>query len=146
MPLFNRVTAAPNIAAADHDRSFHAQLAHRFYFTCNKLHDLRIDANIALARQRFAAQLQQNPLVHWLFRHTYSSCWFADPASPLPHPPFTTGAVVATTPTCLRTNAEARKAPHHYVFAGFRDRVLDHLPIVSLALRTNGCSTNTACL
>ena len=70
MPLRARGEAAEDVAAADHDRGLHAEALDLADVLGDLRGDRRIDAELLLAHQGFAGQLQQDAAgMRWATDH-----------------------------------------------------------------------------
>ena len=67
--------AAPEVAAADDDAHLHAHVHASLDDVRHASHDLKVQTEVLIAGQRFAADLQQHPLEYWLL-HRRSSLIF----------------------------------------------------------------------
>jgi hypothetical protein len=64
--------ATENVAAADHDADLHASFLHGDDFVGQPTNDLRIDAVVGIAHQRFTGELEQDAVILRLIAHGVS--------------------------------------------------------------------------
>ena len=64
--------AAPEVAAADDDAHLHTHFYTFLDDVSHPAHHLKIQANVLVACQRLAADLNEYPLIHWLL-HRFAS-------------------------------------------------------------------------
>ena len=68
--------AAPEVAAADDDAHLHAHVHASLDDVRHASHDLEIQSEVLVARQRLAADLQQHPLEYWLLHRCASLIFY----------------------------------------------------------------------